>query len=190
MALLLREEGKLTYRAPLRGHDTLEEHAVVAQPTADRGAVEEIGVVAAFQGEPGARLHEVQVDVEIDEALVRIGDFDAQARELGRGSELVHVEDNRNDRSPALVAGEGEPADEVAEGGGEVLVSGEQEPPHGLHVVEEGKLVVDAGAQRERVDAVTDEVAVVDLGLTREGDSDHHVRLPSEPGDESLEGRK
>jgi hypothetical protein len=57
-------------------------------------------------------------------------------------------------------------------------------------VVQEGKLVVDAGAQRERVDAVTDEVAVVDLGLTCERDSDHDVRLPGEPGDESLEGRK
>ena len=88
------------------------------------------------------------------------------------------------------VAGEREPADEVAEGGGLVLVSVEHEPRTAFMCVQEGMPVVDRGAQRERVDAVTDEIAVLDLGLPGERDADHDVRLPREPGDEDLEGRE
>jgi hypothetical protein len=185
-----RQDGEAVHRRLRPRRHLLEEELQGVEPAPDGLLVEQVGVVLALQRQPAALLHRVEEEVEVL-GRARVG-AEAGLRPL-EGERLggepgVEVEEDRDERKPAGVAGDGQRADQAAEGVLGVLLRVEDRAAHGAEQLGEGGGPVHRHADRKGVHAVADQIGVAGGGLAGRGDADHQVVLPGEPVQQGVEG--
>ena len=97
-------EGHRRDRQTRAGSERLEQSFEMAQPSQDRGVVEEVGVVVAIDEQAVGRLDHVHEEIEIDESFGVGADFGADAGDAEIGAEAFEIELHVAERQMAGVA--------------------------------------------------------------------------------------
>src|SRR5438034_11827708 len=86
------------------------------QPAPNRVRLQEIGIVVAFDQQLGARIHDVDVEIEGDEALGRLHTTQSEVAEVEGGTDPVNIEHDGDERRPARIALDRQPGYHAAKG--------------------------------------------------------------------------
>ncbi len=157
------------------------------KPARDRRGIEEVRVEVAFEQDGLAVVDRVYAELEVVERLWRLDAGDGNLAEIERAAELVDVEDDRHERRAARIAGQPEFLHERAEREALMRLRIKECPARRAQVLGERLLRIDAATQRDRVDAVRDEMAVLLQRLARHRHADDEIVDGREARDEHFE---
>src|ERR1700730_3724252 len=159
----------------------------MTQPVGNGAFVEQAGIVVAVKHQPILRLHDVQEDIEVDEALWIGVSFGLEAVELHVAAHPFEIELHLGQRQTAGIAWNLQLSDQATVGVVLVLVTSQhsllhlRQEPRGSSI--RGRLPT----QRNEVDAVSNQHCVYHERLPGSGNSDDDIVLTAQAAQKNLE---
>ena len=177
VALLRAEKIDAANRLLRIAHNRAEQRRHMPQPTPDRVRFQDVAVVVALDEQVVPRVDDIDVEIERDEALRCLHALDGKIAEIEGCANPVDVEYDGDQRRAAGIAFDCQLGQQAAERDIGMRLGVEEGCAQVLQKLREGRIRIDAATQRQRCNAVRNEMAVLEFRLARDRDADYEVVL-------------